>query len=382
MEQAQTYEEYIGGLAYEALAGIISPEDKLILEKEIRTNKRALAVWEERINFFESPAMQQFWENRQDHMVLPAEIAAEIAPRHTSPIRKIIRYAIAAAASVIVVMGGMWFLQQRNAGADKPRVITGSKGITLQVAGGKEIALSNTASTVKAGDVILNNSGKDLKYETTGNTAAVYNTLSVPAGMNYQLNLADGSKIWLNSATTLQFPFKFAGNNREITITGEAYLDIAADPAHPFLVHLPGGNTVQVLGTTFNVNTYDSNRTQVALVTGAVKVQSAEGGSVQLKPGLLATESGNTFETATFDADNLLAWREGKYYFNAASIQEVADVIARWYGVKVIIDSPGLSHRKFSGSLYRNAPLEKFLNRATQMLDASYYYEDGVLHIK
>lgn len=353
--------EYIRLLTHESLTGIISTENKAILDKAIKEDPRALAAWQEGVQHYES--LQQIIN---EELILPEDIRYDIRQAIYKKRRKRISLLAAAAA----VIAGIVILYPKE--HQQP-----TTGIMLEIAGKESINL--TDGQQQAGTVTLNNNAGTLSYQTKVPSTKL-NKLTVPSGMTYQLVLGDGSKVWLNSTTTLEFPFTFSGDTRTIVINGEAYIEVAKDEAHPFIVHTPGNNEIQVLGTTFNVNTYDSSVARVALLSGAVKVKTAAGKSLQLKPGYEAIAAANQLQTRQFDAENLLAWRQGQYYFSNATLQEVSEVITRWYGISVVLDAP--VQKTFTGDLNRHRPLEEFLKGIHQLMDVEYYYKDGVLHLK
>ncbi|MVT07345.1 FecR family protein [Chitinophaga tropicalis] len=177
----------------------------------------------------------------------------------------------------------------------------------------------------------------------------------------------------MNSATTLKFPFKFAGNLREITIEGEAYLQVAKDPNRPFILHTPKG-AVQVLGTSFNVNTYDSGMVKVSLVEGAVAFNS-----VKLNPGQAAISTTET--TVTTLNENDLLWIKGRYKLDNTPLSEITKILPRWYGIQVVIDNSKIADKKFTGTILKSEPVEEFLDAIKITTGAEYYYKDKILHI-
>lgn len=358
--------EYIRLLTHESLTGVISPENKAILHKTIEEDPRAFAVWQEGVQHYSSLKRILYKE-----LELPGDIQLDIKERMAKKRRtRRLRNAISIVAAAAVVITGIVMLYPKE--QLKP-----ATGIVLEIAG--EAPISLTDGQQQAGAVTLNNNAGTLSYQAK-TPSAKQNKLSVPSGMTYQMVLADGSKVWLNAATTIEFPFTFIGDKREIFINGEAYIDIAQDEKHPFIVHTPGNNEIQVLGTTFNVNTYDSSESRIALVTGAVNVKNASGKNLQLKPGYEAVAAANQLQSRKFDAESLLAWRQGQYYFSNANLQEVSKVITRWYGTTVVIDVP--ITKTFTGDLNRHRPLEEFLKGLHQLMDVEYYYKEGVLHLK
>lgn len=196
------------------------------------------------------------------------------------------------------------------------------------------------------------------------------------------LQLPDGSSIQLNAATILRFPLAFTGNNREITISGEAYLTIKKDARHPFYVNLPHG-TVQVLGTEFNINTYNAQEDEVALVNGSIKVRSTRDSSI-IKPGYKAiVHSGAALQVDEFDPYDVLSWRKGEYPFTNASLQVVSTLIERYYGIPVQFEGQA-SSQKFTGVISRKTPINNFLTglKLTGFVNEFSFDKEGVLHIK
>lgn len=256
-----------------------------------------------------------------------------------------------------------------------------NKNIQLQLSGGQVIDLNADTSQV-VGNVSMRSSKKTLTYSANPSAgAAEYATLTVPAGKDYTIRLSDGSSIQLNAATSIRFPLAFKGNYREVYINGEAYLTVAQQAGHPFIVHLPN-TTVKVLGTEFNVNTYDSGTAKIALVQGAVKVVGAKD-SLQLYPGQEAVYTPDQLSAAPFDETDVLSWRIGKFIFSNAKLEEVCHVIPRLYGISLEIDNKDAGNKRFSGIIDRHQPVENLLKalKATNGID---YYTDknGTFHIK
>jgi ferric-dicitrate binding protein FerR (iron transport regulator) len=168
----------------------------------------------------------------------------------------------------------------------------------------------------------------------------------------------------------MRFPLSFTGNKRDVYINGEAYLKIAKEADKPFTVHLPN-STVLVLGTEFNVNTYEVEK--VALVKGAVKVNG-----LLLNPGQQIT--GSTINT--FDEAEVLSWRQGKFVFSNTKLEDVCRIIPRIYGIGVELDDEEIGNKRFSGVIDKNKPIENVLKalKATNGID--YYSDNGTFHIR
>ncbi|WP_119078877.1 FecR family protein [Chitinophaga alhagiae] len=298
--------------------------------------------------------------------------------------RRLVYRSLAAACVILLLSAGGWLFYHYNAGQLAVYTDTKQSGIQLTLANGQHIDLSSEEGVLQTADVQLTNNKKILTYALTDETSgrAGMNRLTVPVGMDYKIALSDGTEVWLNAATRLEFPFAFAGNTREITISGEAYLKVAKNAAKPFLVHLPH-STVRVLGTEFNVNTYDSGVVKVALVEGSVNMQAPTGESM-LSPGKEAVyHAGNPIQQQPFDPKLVLSWREGLFYFNGATLAEINKIVPRWFGINTVIDNPNIRSREFVGALDRNQPIQVFLNdlKAISGID-SYIDAEEVLHFK
>jgi transmembrane sensor len=259
---------------------------------------------------------------------------------------------------------------------------TNKQQIQLKMANGQVINLNTDTSQVVAGNALIKTSNKTLTYTTNPATsAAEYATLTVPAGKDYTIRLSDGTDVQLNAATSIRFPLAFKGGSREVYINGEAYLKIAKNANKPFIVQLPN-STVRVLGTEFNVNTYDSGVARVALVQGSVKIVG-KSDSLQLTPGQQAVYASNKINAAPFDETDVLSWRLGRFLFSNARLDEVCRVIPRLYGISLELDNKEVAGKRFSGVIDRRQPVENVLKalKATNGID---YYTDnsGVFHIK
>jgi transmembrane sensor len=257
-----------------------------------------------------------------------------------------------------------------------------SSTVQLTLANGEVIDLGTQKGDVKAGDAQLNNTQHTLTYTVKGVTEKGINSLTVPIGKDYKITLDDGTEVWLNSASQLSFPFSFNGDTREISINGEAYLKIAKDEKKPFIVHLPNSK-VQVLGTEFNVNSYDSGVVKVALVQGAVNLINGTK-TVALQPGMEAISHANDISMQEFDKNRVLGWKKGIYYFYDADLKEISKVLPRWFGINVSIDNPSVMNKKFAGGVDRNQPIDVFIDNLKMVTSIDCYFdkENNTLHFK
>jgi ferric-dicitrate binding protein FerR (iron transport regulator) len=369
------------------VGGLLNEAEERAWETLLKENPAAQQAYDDMIQALPTDEVaDSFQRIKQD--ATWKDLAALYKVDTPAPKTRRLLYRSLAAACVILLLstGGWLFYFYKDVTSDQPAasIHTKKRGIQLTLANGQHIDLSNEEGAIQTADVHLINNNKTLTYALTDEASVRQGTnrLTVPVGMDYKIALSDGTEVWLNAATQLEFPFVFAGNAREITINGEAYLKVAKNAAKPFVVHLPQ-STVQVLGTEFNVNTYDSGVVKVALVSGAVNLKAPTGESI-LSPGKEAIYyAGNSIRQQSFDPRLVLSWREGLFYFNGATLTEINKVVPRWFGITTVIDNPNIRSREFVGALDRNQPIQVFLNdlKAISGID-SYVDKDSILHFK
>jgi ferric-dicitrate binding protein FerR (iron transport regulator) len=209
----------------------------------------------------------------------------------------------------------------------------------------------------------------EIAYKTLNKKPTVeFNTLTTPVGGQFSVVLPDGSKIWLNAASSVYFPTAFTSNERRVTITGEAYFEVTHNINSPFIVTIQSfaGNQpstqVQVLGTHFNINSYtDELDQQVTLLEGSVKVFDAAS-EIQLAPGEQADVGGDQkiILRKGVDTDGIVAWKNGEFSFQEEDIQSIMRKISRWYDVEVVYEGQ-IGNKKFTGDISRNSSLDEVL---------------------
>jgi ferric-dicitrate binding protein FerR (iron transport regulator) len=173
--------------------------------------------------------------------------------------------------------------------------------------------------------------------------------------------LPDGSKVWLNAESSLRFPTAFTGNQREVTLTGEAYFEVAKNKEKPFRVEVDG-MSINVLGTHFNVNAYlDENNIRTSLLEGSVKIIKGNLSEL-LKPGYQAVlnKKQDKIRITDADMDGVMAWKNGLFQFDGADINTIMHEIGRWYNVEIVY-SGKVPARTFEGKISRNAELSEVL---------------------
>ena len=242
----------------------------------------------------------------------------------------------------------------------------GTKKAQLTLGDGKVISLDSARSMQlkeKDGTLIDKQSGK-LVYDdgAVHNGKTLFNTLSTPRGGEYELVLPDGSKVWLNAASSLRFPTRFEGKQRTVFLNGEAYFEVAKNAKMPFQVMLDDGMTIEVLGTHFNIMSYgDEKEVRTTLAEGIVKVTKMKK-SVLLSPSKQAVmlKADQSLVVSDANVDKALAWKDGMIEFDGDELPYIMRQLSRWYDVDVYF--PGeVPKGTYNGSIRRQAPLSKVL---------------------
>ena len=277
-----------------------------------------------------------------------------------------------AAAVVILALIGITYtrLQQVDEVTSKKisyEIKPGSNKATLTLANGSKIDLATASlgQLANQSDVLIHKTAEgkllyDLDKRTSVKPTLGQNIISTPAGGQFQLQLPDGTKVWLNASSSLKYPASFSGLDlRQVELNGEAYFEVAHDQNHPFFVKTTY-QTIRVLGTHFNVNSYiDENRTITTLAQGSIQV--SDGTNVKMiAPGEQAMTSPTAFVLDRADLETALAWKNGELLFKNADIQTIMRQVSRWYNVSVKYEGP-ITKRTFSGSMPRNSNLSALL---------------------
>ena len=242
------------------------------------------------------------------------------------------KYAVAAMILVMLGAGGMYLYRTDPKPVNTVQLIDlpgGRNKATLTLADGTAITLDSANRVIQQGSTAIHQQNGQLEYSNQG-VDVVYNTLSTPRGGQFQVTLPDGTKVWLNAASSLKFPVAFTGKERVVTLTGEAYFEVVHNEKMPFSVHT-AGMVIEDLGTHFNIMAYPDEATvKTTLLEGAVSVSDGKK-EVRLKPGQQTV--GMKVQSA--DVEQAIAWKNGEFSFHHTSIYEVMRQVSRWYDVDV-----------------------------------------------
>ncbi|WP_104382006.1 FecR family protein [Sphingobacterium sp. HMA12] len=333
----------------------------------------------------EAYLQQWYQENNENPLPIPADIAtSEQQLRElllsnikreieNSKIKRIPRwYKLAGIAAALVLLFGLPLYLVRLTNYEQTGQITrvqkevhpGTKTAILTLADGTKIDLSNNRQHV------LHQDGK-IKITTTAEGTVQYqftpdksklsnktNTIETPIGTEYNIILADGSKVWLNAGSTLTFPESFTADNREVKLSGEAYFEVTADKKRPFYVKADQ-QVIRVFGTHFNVKSYPNEDNRTTLIEGSVQVTQA-GRSKMLRPGQAAFSTNNNLVIADVNTEEAIAWKNGFFYFESTPVKQALSAIKRWYNVDIIYKGTN-EKRELTGKIKRNSTAQQLI---------------------
>jgi ferric-dicitrate binding protein FerR (iron transport regulator) len=227
----------------------------------------------------------------------------------------------------------------------------GSTQVMDSIAPGTVTLQGNTRAIKQAGSIA---------YLGDHVSKVVYNTLTTEKGRTFHLQLADGTGVWLDALSSVRFPTAFPRDERMVEVTGQAYFEVAKDVHRPFRVRC-GNQVVQVLGTQFNINSYNRMDLQTTLVEGAVKVAVKNSASFILnKPGQQTRANDGVVKLVeAVDVDEVMAWKDGRFQFNGSNVEQIMDQISRWYNLDIVYKDK--INETFVADIKRDLPVSKLL---------------------
>jgi transmembrane sensor len=298
-------------------------------------------------------------------------------PGTKTPIRLWPRIAAAAAVLLIVSIGSLFIFRKRpvqrlvESHPPKNDIFPAGTRATLTLIDGRTIPLDSAGihTLARQGDATISSLNGQLIYNinsghpsTIQNESMASNTLTTRPGEHYALVLPDGTKVWLNAASSITYPVVFDGNERKVNASGEVYFEIVHNARQPFRIAVKN-EIIEDIGTHLNINAYDDEPAiNTTLLEGSIKVTKGSASAI-LTPGQQAMMRPNdsVFQIKNVDADMAVAWKNGYFYFDRADIQTVMRELARWYNVQVIYKGD-IPKRTFKGKVYRNINASEALN--------------------
>ena len=298
--------------------------------------------------------------------------------------RRMLLWQLSAAASVALVLVSALYFTTHRPETQPAAPIVGERfpeeNILLHT-GHEVVTLAQDA------EIVVDNQGQISVADATAPVVAPAsksrdNKLVVPYGKRATLTLADGTKVWLNSGTELIFPGEFTGPTRDISVSGEIYLEVAKNAERPFRVHTDKLD-VRVLGTKFNVSAYaDDPQCAVVLVAGKVAVETGGGESVEMAPSQMTTyDPLGGITRSEVDVEEYISWKDNVLLFQRATIAEILQKIGRYYNVSFNINDKTLSEQTCTGKLYLASNIDDIMLALTVISNTSYKREDNTVYI-
>lgn len=340
----------------EDFAGVISEERKALLEGWRREAVGNEEEYQELLREFrmnkgmptsaEKQKMQQQWDK-----------FAKVHSRRKISFRRWMAYA--AGLALIVGIAGVlrWQTAGKTEGQTPENIEIAQSDVMLILSNGRQVAIGKDTVQLLQEEAAakIEVAGKTIRYREEGKqeAAGVFNTLVIPKGGEYRIELADGSRVWLNAETEFRYPVSFTGDCRRVYLKGEAYFEVAKNTEKPFIVSTAGEVDVRVLGTRFNVASYkDEGEVVTTLAEGSVEVTSGKE-SVRIRPNeqLLFDKNTRTFSRRQVDANVYLAWKDGKFIFEDQTLEQIMKQLQRWYEMEVFYASDAVRNYRFSGDL-------------------------------
>ncbi len=361
--------ELIAKLMTKFLKNELSAQESKDFELWLASDPKNITLLE---SFRDTPSVQEELDyfnkidTEQDWATLSKKLNLKPSPKLRWT--KIISYS---AAAVLLLVAGIGLYQYTsNQASQTPLLAQQTHAYDIKPGGFKAQFISADGSSTilngkNAKETNANLSTKEgfLWVKNTGRQKNGYNQLKTPKAGEYKMILPDGTKVFLNSASTISFSNNFNKGDRRVELNGEAYFEVAHNKDLPFVVKF-NKTEVEVLGTHFNISAYNAESTKTTLLEGAIKIRTEKDQGI-LKPGDEANVANGMLNVHQVDTYKSVAWKEGMFYFHEDGITEILDQIARWYDVKIEYrGTPGT--KKYSGDIRREASL----NQVLQMLNA------------
>jgi transmembrane sensor len=316
---------------------------------------------------------------------LKAAVWQSLQPEHK---RMLPGWSWAAAAAILAMLLGAGFYMMHLSSAKPPLAAhtqpaslpqPGGDRAMLTLSNGRKILLDKDHKGVVAQDAdatIRQTGDGQIAYDQkNGKHGTELNTLTTPRGGQYHLSLADGTEVWLNAGSSITYPVNFDANERKVTVTGEAYFDVAQHAGQPF--HVTAGKAeIAVLGTQFNIKAYsDDADVRTTLLSGSVKMNASI-----LRPGQQGVLANNEISINTVRAEDVISWKNGYFIFDNMNLPDIMKLIGRWYDVDIVYKAQ-MDHETFGGTFSRNAQLSDMLGNLERLGKVHFEVQPGKIII-
>lgn len=326
-------------------------------------------------------------KSRSDRRIVFRQVERAVKQRRRN--RFIQRFAVAAGVVLLVSVTAYIILPKNHAVEPVQMatgIIPGAPRAELVLPEGQIVHLDTTTKVVP----IANTMAQVMSYQNTliydsgdEGKQVEYHTIRVPRGGEYNLQLSDNTKVYLNAGSSLRYPVRFTGDKREVVLIGEGYFEVAKDSTKPFIVKA-GNIDVRVMGTAFNVNAYpDEACISTTLVEGKVQVDYGTERQI-MQPGtrLVYARSGGRAEISAVDVEVYTSWKDGYYYFKQETLENIMDVLSRWYDLNVFYQNADLKRVEFGGRLKRYEDINYLLRKMEETEDVEFIIKGNSITVK
>ncbi len=350
----------IAKVIYKQITGDTLTEDELLILK--RWMKRSRFSHDVMDKFHE----EEYWkQEKKNHQLWSVEEGiARFRTARNKIVRKRVWRWIGSVAAVLLVFVSIVLVLSDDKDViplNPAEIYAGTGRACLVLSDGRNVELTDSLEIgFQENEAIVNVIGKEVVYNV-GDTVGIerYNIMSTPCGGEFMLQLSDGSRVWLNAASKLKFPVSFSGKKREVELIGEAYFEVQKDSLRPFVVR-SGEVSLEVLGTSFSVASYHGEPFSAVLVEGSICVTASQKECI-LKPGEKILFENGRLSVCSVDVDLHIAWKDKCFGFENAVLEEVVQMLERWYGVDFLIMDEQVRGLRFTGKLPKYDNLDKVL---------------------
>lgn len=368
----------------------VSPdlESDTYWDNYIKTHPEYLDGFNRAIEIMSSVKMNEYSLSSKETVEMYVLLQQEFKKKSKGNTRRFIfNYAAAACFALLCLLGSLYYINTSSSLSDQLTAVTDMKidstqvDVELIIHNDKKIILAEQ-STIKynsQGKVLVNDKETDVENKAVEGESNI-NTLKVPFGKRSVLILEDGTKVWVNSGTTLQFPSSFKADKRTISVNGEIYIEVAKDANRPFFIKTSSFD-VRVLGTKFNITAYSEDATQqLVLVQGSVEINTTDKQQVVMRPNELFSLINNHVSTKMVDVYDYISWKDGIFKFSSESLDVVLNRLSRYYRLKINCDE--VSKKKIcSGKLILFDDFDSVMKTISEILPVQYERNGDVINI-
>lgn len=389
MKDLNEYIEDIPRLIASDLQGEITPEEKVRLEGWIRENEKNREVYE-RLRAGREHSRRREVVRELNKCAAWERVNKATGGRRLFSMVKVMKYAAGIVLPLLCVGVAFHFLgkKEKTIVAKVENVVEikpGEMKAELELAGGERLLLGgnlqDSLTNENGVDILKDGQGISYQGESAGKEELAYNTLKVPRGGEFKVKLQDGTVVYVNSASRLRYPVKFTGEERRVYLSGEAYFEVEKNERMPFVVEMEEGE-IKVLGTQFNARSYKEEKQQLTtLVSGKVLLTSKQGKSVELTPGEQGVIGEKGISKGKVDVYPYTAWKDGNFVFRKQRLEDIMNIVERWYDVKVVFVDDWCREVSFSGNVRRYDGFNKLVEMLEVTGSVKFNIKGNVIYI-